>query len=501
MAGPRDGRTRAELDPAAFRELGHRLVDDLAGLLERLQSPSELPVTTGERTPEIQAVLGADAPLPEDGADPGDLLREATELLFDHSLFNGHPRFLGYVIGAPSPLAALADLLASGVNPNLGGFPLSPIATEIERQTVRWLAELIGYRPDCGGLLVSGGNMANFIGFLAARRAQADWDVRVEGSSRRRLRLYCTGETHTWVHKAADMFGLGTDAIHWVPTDSELRLDPAALRDAIQADRAAGDQPFLVIAAAGSVSTGAIDPIRELAGICRAEELWLHVDGAYGAPAAVLPEAHSDLRALAEADSLALDPHKWLYMPAEAGCVLVRTPGELLATFDYSPRYYQLQEDELHYYKYGPQNTRGFRALKVWLGLRHLGRAGYAELIRQDIELARHLDARVDAEPELERGPGGLSISTFRYVPAGVEDEDELDRINEEILVALQHRGEAFISNAVIDGRYWLRTCIVNFRTTTADVEAIPKLVCRTGAELVATAGAKVSGLSPQLGD
>jgi glutamate/tyrosine decarboxylase-like PLP-dependent enzyme len=169
-------------------------------------------------------------------------------------------------------------------------------------------------------------------------------------------------------------------------------------------------------------------------------------------------------------------------LPAEAGCALVRAPDDLLATFDYSPRYYQLQEDELHYYKYGPQNTRGFRALKVWLGLKHLGREGYVDLIRQDIELARHLDKAVDSEPELERGPGGLSISTFRYVPEGVEDE-ELNRLNEEIVVALQRGGEAFISNAVVDGRYWLRTCIVNFRTTTADVEAIPGLVRRAGAE------------------
>ncbi len=488
MGEPRNERTAPELPPAEFRELGHRLVDDIAGLLEQLQSPSELAVTPGRSTAEVQAALGADAPLPEHGADPAAVLRDATDLLFEQSLFTGHPRFMGYVIGAPSPLAALADLLASAVNPNLGGFTLSPVATEIERQTVRWLAELVGYRPDCGGLLVSGGNMANFVGFLAARRAKAPWDVRAQGTGAGRLRLYCSGETHTWVQKAADMFGLGTEAIHWVPTDSDLRLDVDALRDAIGADRAAGDEPFLVIASAGSVSTGAVDPIAAIAELCRAEDLWLHVDGAYGALAAVAAEAPADLRALDEADSLALDPHKWLYMPAEAGCALVRERDHLLAAFDYTPPYYRLDEEELHYYKYGPQNTRGFRALKVWLGLRHLGRAGYARLIEEDIALARHLDACVDAEPELERGPGGLSIATFRYVPEGVTDEEELNRLNTELVTGLQQGGEAFVSNAVVDGRYWLRACVVNFRTTRADIEALPGIVLRTGASVAAQA-------------
>jgi aromatic-L-amino-acid/L-tryptophan decarboxylase len=475
-------RSPIDLDPDEFRVLGHQLVDDVAALLEQLASPSELPVTPGETPAEVRAVLG-DASLPERGAPADELLREATDLLFEHSLFTGHPRFLGYVIGAPAPLGALADLLASAVNPNLGGYPLSPIATEIERQTVQWIGELIGYRPDCGGLLVSGGNMANFIGLLAARRAQAPWDVRTEGMGDGRLRLYCSAETHTWVQKGADMFGFGTDALRWIPTDAALRMDVAALRTTVAADRAEGLLPFLVIASGGSVSTGAIDPLRELGAFCRKEDLWLHVDGAYGAFAAAAPSAPDDLRALAEADSIALDPHKWLYAPTEAGCALVRSDADLLAAFDYTPRYYRLDLDELHYYKRGPQNSRGFRALKVWLSLRHLGREGYAQLIEEDMRLARALDELVDASPSLERGPGGLSISTFRYVPEGELAEDELNDLNDEILGRLQPGGEAFVSVAVIDGRRWLRSCIVNFRTTRADLEALVALVERLGAE------------------
>ena len=472
-------RSPIDLDPEEFRALGHRLVDDVAGLLERLP---ELPVTTGERPAEVRAVLGGSS-LPEHGSPPDGLLREATDLLFEHSLFTGHPRFLGYVIGAGAPLAALADLLAAAVNPNLGGYPLSPVATEIERQTVQWIAELIGYRPDCGGLLVSGGNMANFIGVLAARRAQAPWDVRAEGMSDGRLRMYCSAETHTWVQKAADMFGLGTEALRWIPTDATLRMDVAELRNAVAADRSEALLPFLVVATGGSVSTGAVDPLREIAAFCREEDLWLHVDGAYGAFAAAAPSAPDDLRALAEADSIALDPHQWLYMPAEAGCALVRSDADLLATFDYTPPYYRLDADEVHYYKRGPQNSRGFRALKVWLSLRHLGREGYAELIERDIQLARELRDLVDAAASLENGPGGLSITTFRYVHDGASEE-ELNELNLEILDRLQKSGEAFISNAVVDGTYWLRACVMNFRTTRADLEALVAIVERLGAEL-----------------
>jgi aromatic-L-amino-acid decarboxylase len=478
-----DERTRIDIDPEEFRALGHRLVDDLAGLLERLP---ELPVTPGESVEEVRTALG-DAGLPERGAPPGEVLAEARDLLFEHSLFTGHPRFLGYVIGAPAPLGALADLLAAGVNPNLGGYPLAPIASEIERQTVQWIAELIGYRPDCGGILVSGGNMANFIGVLAARRAKAP-QVREEGMAGSRLRLYATHETHTWIEKALDMFGFGANGRRMIPIDGSLRMDVRALRSAIAEDRADGLQPFLVVANGGSVSTGAVDPLRELAAVCREEDLWLHVDGAYGAFAAAAPSAPDDLRALAEADSVALDPHKWLYMPAEVGCALVRSDQDLLDTFDFTPPYYRLGAEELHYYKRGPQNSRGFRALKVWLSLRHLGREGYAELIERDMALARELDEIVDATPDLERGPGGLSISTFRYVPDGVTSDEELDALNTEILDRLQTGGEAFVSNALVDGRYWLRSCIVNFRTTRADLEALVALVQRLGVEALARA-------------
>ena len=471
-----------DLEPGEFRALGHRLVDEIAALYESLPARKVAP---GESVEEVQALVG-DGQLPEEGVAPEELLREARELLFEHSLHVGHPRFMGYVVGSGNPIGALADLLAAAVNPNVGGWQLSPVATEIERQTIRWVAELLGYPADCGGLLVSGGNMANIVCFLAARAAAAP-EARTAGVGGRRLRAYASTETHTWLQKAADMSGLGTDAIGWIEPGGGGRVDVATLRERIAADREAGAEPFLVVGNGGSVSTGAVDPLPELAELCREQGLSFHVDGAYGGFAACSPLAPDDLRGLAEADSVAVDPHKWLYVPLEAGCALVRREQALLDAFSYRPPYYHLEEG-LNYFEYEPQNSRGFRALKVWLALRQAGRAGYERMISDDIRLGRRLEERVAAEPELEGGPGGLSIATFRYVPEGEGDPERLDRLNEELLSRLKAGGEAFVSNAIVDGRYFLRACIVNFRTTPADVDALPGIVKRVGAELYATA-------------
>jgi aromatic-L-amino-acid decarboxylase len=475
-----------ELEPAEFRRLGHELVDGIADFLDTLR---DRPLTTGETPAEIRTLLGR-APLPRTGASAAALLPDTARLLFEHSLFNGHPRFMGYITSSAAPLGMLADLLAAAVNPNVGGWELSPVASEIEAQTVRWVAELVGYPTDCGGLLVSGGNMANFVCFLAARRAMLGETARSTGlAATGPLRLYASAGTHTWIQKAADLFGFGTDSIRWIPTDAGQRLRADVLRECIREDLARGDRPILVVGTAGSVSTGAVDPIRELAEICRAHGLWFHVDGAYGAPAAVLPDAPEDLRALALADSLAVDPHKWLYAPLEAGCVLVRDPHRLSEAFGYTPTYYRFEtegdEPPINYYELGLQNSRGFRALKVWLGLRQAGRDGYIRMIGDDCRLAASLHRHVAAHAELEAATLGLSIVTFRYVPRDLRGagaaESYLNALNEALLARLKTGGEVFVTNALVDGRFLLRACIVNFRTTEADVAAIPAIVAAAG--------------------
>lgn len=481
-------RSPVEMSPEAFRQAGHQLVDDLAAFLEALPGGK---VTASPSVAELKELLG-NASLPQKGKDTNQLLSEVTGQLKRLSLFNGHPRFWGYVTSSPAPIGALGDFLASTLNPNVGAWQLSPLASEIETQTVRWIAEFVGYPADCGGLMVSGGNMANFVGFLAGRRAKTPWNIRKHGLQHReeRLCVYCSDAAHTWVEKAADLFGLGTDAIRWIATDADQRLDVAKLEQQIAADKKQGTVPLLVAATAGTVGTGAVDPLNALADLCHREGLWLHVDGAYGAMAAALPEAHPDLKALRRADSLALDPHKWLYSPLEAGCALVRNAQALPDAFSFHPSYYKfdLKGDEppTNYYELGMQNSRGFRALKVWLAFRQAGSEAFVATIRQDIELARALAERLSNEPELELHSCQLSIVTFRFVPndlriSGQERHAFLNQLNEVLLEQLQKEGDCFVSNAVVQEVFLLRACIVNFRTTLKDIQMLPEIVRRIG--------------------
>jgi len=484
------GRRRATLDmsPDEFRTIGHRLIEQLA---HRLSALPNGPVAHDESPADLRQLIGAEQPLPQRGTDAGQMIAEAVGLLFDHSLFNGHPRFFGYITSSPAPIGMFGDLLAAALNQNVGAWRLAPMATEIERQVVRWIAELIGYSPACGGVLVSGGNAANFTCFAAARAAKAKGNVRQTGLPRdRRLLVYASAEAHTWIQKAADLFGLGTDAIRWIAVDDRQQMDPCVLRRQIAEDLAAGHQPFLVVGTAGTVSTGAVDPLGALGAVCREHHLWFHVDGAYGALAACVPGSPESLRALNLADSVAVDPHKWLYAPLEAGCALVRDGEQLRNAFSYSPAYYHFDDDAVNYHDYGPQNSRGFRALKVWLALRQAGRDGYVTMIGDDIRLARHLHALVADHPEFEAISQSLSVATFRYVPPDLrphlgfdEVERYLDELNQQLLSAVQKSGDAFLSNAIVGGRFALRACIVNFHTSLADIEALPVLLSRLGQE------------------
>jgi glutamate/tyrosine decarboxylase-like PLP-dependent enzyme len=483
------------MTPKEFRAIGHSLVDAVADFLARLP---DSPTASSLLPDAMRAKLGKRA-MPENGTDIVPVVDKFSRLFFDQSTQNGSPRFFGYITSSAAPIGALADLLAAAVNPNCGAWALSPIATEIENESIRWLADFMGLTGKWDGILVSGGNMANIVGFMVARRAKAPWDIRTKGladSQSRRLVVYGSAEMHTWIYKAADMSGIGTDSIRWIATDDQHRLRANELRKQIAADREAGLFPFLVVGTAGSVGTGAIDPLPEIAKICKEFDVWFHVDGAYGAPAVALDNATNDLKGLRLADSIAIDPHKWLYSSLEAGCLLTRQPNALRDAFAFKPPYYQFDDNEgqevKNYFEYGPQNSRGFRALKIWLGFQQAGASGYRRMIADDIELAQRMHEFIGKEKLLEQGTVSLSIATFRFVPADLRKRsteagavtDYLNELNARIATALRLSGKAFVSNAHIGERYMLRACIVNFRTTLADVELLPKLIVKLGQEL-----------------
>jgi aromatic-L-amino-acid decarboxylase len=476
-----------ELTKEEFREIGHKLVDDIADMIESI---GERPVTPGESPEKLKEIIG-NSSLPEKGTSPSEIFSKATNMLFDHSLFNGHPRFLGYITSSPAPVCALADMLASAVNPNAGAQILSPAATEIEKQTVRWLAEFIGVKPSYGGLLVSGGTMANLTAFLTGLKVKGDGDLNSEGlHGRSRMVVYCSTTTHTWIEKAARLAGRGPELLRWIETDKSNRMDNKILELAIKQDIKNGFNPVMVVGTAGDVSTGVVDDLKGIAAVCKKYNLWFHIDGAYGIPAAVIPELGSLFEGVEDADSIALDPHKWLYSSLEAGCTLVKNPRHLYDTFSTHPTYYNFDTEEegsvLNYYEYGLQNSRGFRALKVWIMLQHVGKIGYIDMIRDDIMLSELLYSECSKHPELESITQNLSITTFRYVP-GVEmigseqKEAYLNRLNEALLNKLQAGGEVFLSNALVKEKYCLRGCIVNFRTSREDIFRIIEIVVREG--------------------
>lgn len=475
--------TTIDMDPETFRTIGHQMIDDIANFLSNIE---ELPVTNSPLPHELHEKLPREIPVR--GTDASELIKDTWKLLVQNSLFNGHPKFWGYITSSPAPIGILGDLMASAINSNCGAYVLSPMATEIEKQTIDWLGQFIGY-PAGSGIMVSGGNMANFIGFLAARKARADWNIREAGiqPSEGKWRVYTSSETHTWVNKAADLFGLGLNAVRWIPTDAEQRMDIEKLEQAIELDLKAGFLPFMIVGTAGSVSTGTVDPLDQIAACCEKYRCWFHVDGAYGGFAAALPELKEMFNGIEKADSIAIDPHKWLYSPLEAGCTLVKDPNALLDAFSFHPVYYNFdgnEEPQTNFHEQGMQNSRGFRALKVWLGMRQIGIEGHIKLIREDIQLAEILFETLKKYEDIETFTQHLSITTFRYIPAGTNkttSQEYLNKLNQTLLNKLQSGGEVFPSNAVINGSFVIRVCIVNFRTVLNDIESLPAIVRREG--------------------
>jgi aromatic-L-amino-acid decarboxylase len=466
------------------RRVGREVADWIATYLTSLPAA---PVFQPVPTDAAAAMLAT--PVPESGEPIDAILRRFEHEIGEYPFGNGHPRFSAWVNSPPAAIGIYAQALAAAMNPSVAGG--NHAAVWVERQVIEWFKSIFGFPHESMGLLVSGSSAAAITGLAVARHtaaARIGWDMRSAGAhivsesgAPVRMLVYESAEAHSCHQKAVELLGLGSAQIRVVSSDDALRMLPEALDAMLAADIAAGALPVAVIASAGTVNTGAIDPLDAIADVCARHGVWLHVDGGYGAPAILTDEYRTQLAAIGRADSVGIDAHKWMYVPVDAGIVLVRNATLMRDTFSLVPPYLRSDDDRHGVHgppwlsEYGSEQTRPFRALKVWMALRYFGTSGYARLISHDIAMAQRLADRVRATPELELWePQGLSIVCFRAVPAALQGDDPaVDALNQRVLASLQLGGRAFLSSTVLGGRTWLRSCIVNPGTMPDDIDAV----------------------------
>ncbi|MEE8505245.1 MAG: pyridoxal-dependent decarboxylase [Kiloniellales bacterium] len=469
-----------------WQEVGRRLLDLAASASTDWRGRRPSPPDTSEVLGRFRDLL------PQSPVDIDRLIARLAEDLIPSAAHNGHPRWFAYITASPVPISVLGDLLASALNQNTALWRLAPAATAVELQTVDWLKDILGYPATAEGIFVSGGQMANIVAHAVLRDFKAPWDTRRYGArgptgDARQLRIYASQEMHYCHQQAAEFLGLGRETIREVPVDARYRMRTDALTAMIAEDRARGDLPIAVVGTAGTVGTGAVDPLGELLAVARAEDLWFHVDGAYGAFAALAPSGPDDLEFIAEADSVACDPHKWLYSAIDAGVVLMRKQGLLERSFAFHAKYLESDgsAEQVDLLERSPENTRPFRALKVWLALQVYGRDGYRDMIERNLQLAIYMEKLVDSTPGLVlAAPRQLSIVCWRVEPTGLSDPARLERLQTRVIDELEARGIAMVSNAALsEGRNAIRACVVNFRTSPEDVEAVVQASAAIGQE------------------
>lgn len=484
------------LDPAdweATRRLGHQMLDDM---IDYLSTVRERPVWQAV-TKEAKEHLDRELPLQPLSAEA--VYENFKTHILPFPKGNIHPRFWSWVEGGGTPLGVLAELLAAAMNPNVSIGDHA--AMYVDGQVIEWCKTMMGFPDNAGGILLSGGTMANITAIQVARNSFADADIRREGvgAAGAPLTVYASSETHSCIHKAVEIAGLGRNHLRLIPVDEQYQIDLTMLQQQIDADRAAGMLPFCLIANAGTVNTGAIDPLDELHRICQQESLWFHVDGAFGALAKLVPELSAELQAIEKADSVAFDLHKWMYLPYEVGCVLIRDVQLQRAAFAYQPDYLLSHERGLAagpdpISNYGMELSRGFKSLKVWMCLQQYGLPAFARQIRQNIAQARYLADLIDAAPELERlAAVPMNIVCFRYRTKEM-DEATLNMFNKELLMRLHESGIAAPSYTLLRGRYAMRVANTNHRSRKSDFDILVDTVRRIGAGLAREWSAQTSG-------
>jgi aromatic-L-amino-acid/L-tryptophan decarboxylase len=463
------------LEEQDLRAMGQAAVEWAAAYSDTLRGR---PITRKATAAEARALL--EWSLPQEGCEFGDLMKTVDGVVAEYCRHNGHPRFFGYVASPGVAVAAAASLIAAAMNVNVTGWRSGMVGSDMELLTVGWLAEMIGFPLGAAGmgLLTSGGSMANLSGLAAARAVKGNGPV------------YATEETHFSVRKAARLLAMGP--VRLVPVDTGLRMDEGALLRMVREDRAAGMSPAVVVASAGTAGTGTVDRLDRIAEVARAEGLWMHVDGAYGALAAMAPSAGALFAGMAEADSVSLDPHKWLYLPVGTGCVLYRDAGAARAAFGDTADYIKVvgleQDEAFAYWDYGPELSRPFRALPLWMLIKSVGVRVLAEAIEENLACARYFAELVEARADVEMLASGLSIFCFRYRPAGFGGD--LDVLNERVMLRLQHGGSSYVSNAKVGGKFALRGCVLNYRTRREDMVRLLEDVVVAGRSVLEDLGA-----------
>jgi aromatic-L-amino-acid decarboxylase len=489
-----DNAKEETLDPKdweSMRKLGHKMLDDM---LDYMKTVRERPVW--QHIPD-EVKNHFSRPLPQDPQPPEEVYKEFVDKVLYYPLGNIHPRFWGWALGTGTVMGAFAELLAASMNTNTGAMGTNS-AEYVENQVVNWIKEMLGFPSSASGLLTSGCSAANLIGLTVARNTKAESDLRREGltNAPHRMVLYASQEAHSSIQKAVELLGLGDDALRLVPTNEYFQIDLQVLKAEIAQDRRDGFMPFCVVGGAGTINTGAVDDLRTLADICQRKNLWLHVDGAFGAWAAIARDAKNKVAGMERADSLALDLHKWMYMPYEIGCILVRNEEHHRKAFSLTPDYLAhggggggiMGEDLPWFSDYGFQLSREFRALKAWMSLKEHGARKYGRLIQQNIDQASYLAKLIEAQPELElSAPVTLNVVCFRYVAPEMDDA-ALDELNKQIVIELQEQGIAVLSGTIVKGRYVMRAGNMNHRSRREDFETLVREVVRVGKKLAASA-------------
>jgi glutamate/tyrosine decarboxylase-like PLP-dependent enzyme len=463
-----------------MRRLAHQMMDDA---LDYIENARERDVWTPVPDEVAEALK---SPAPGAPSDPAHVYAEFTRHILPYNLHTNHPRFWAWYMGSGNVMGALGDFLAAVLNPNVGG--ISHVAPLVEQQVIGWIRDMMGFPATASGLLTSGASMANFTALTVARNTNSGYDARRDGvrAAPGPLTVYASTEIHSCNQKAVETLGLGSDGLRKVPVNPDYTIDTGALEAAIRRDRANGMTPFCVIATAGTINTGAIDDLNAIADLCEREKLWFHVDGAIGAVAVLADNVRSCLSGIERADSIALDLHKWMHIPFEAGCVVVRDAEAHREAFQLVPEYLQKEADggglaagSVWFSDYGLQLTRQFRALKVWMSVKEHGLERYGRMIARNVEQAHYLGRLIEAREELElMAPIGLDIVCFRFNPGG-SNQEELNRLNRKLLIRLQEGGVAAPSYTTLNDNYCLRVAISNHRSRFEDFDRMIEEVLR----------------------